>query len=196
MAPEQAAPPAETPIRRLAHFWLVDAPRRLNRPLPRVTDILVDGAWTAAWAPVAAFAPLAAFAVGLLAPLLWPGIDTVFSESLPFMMLVSMTALLSGPAGLMLWLGYSAGDLVLGTPANTFFRSGNPIFDLLVPLAARAIPLRLARCPGDDHPPCRTAAGLADRGQVAGKPQSPSRGSMQGSTPWSAGCSPLGGRRA
>ena len=107
MAPERAgAPPAETPIRRLAHFWLVDAPRRLNWPLPRVTDILVDGAWTAAWAPVAAFAPLAAFAVGLLAPLLWPGIDTVFSESLPFMMLVSMTALLSGPAGLILWLGY------------------------------------------------------------------------------------------
>jgi len=115
--------------------------------LPRVTDILVDGAWTAAWPPVAAFAPLAAFAVGLLAPLLWPGIDSVFSESLPFMMLVSMTALLSGPAGLMLWLGYIAGDLVLGTPANTFFRSGNPIFDLLVPLAARAIPYVLLAVP-------------------------------------------------
>src|SRR5262249_29121887 len=77
-------------------------------------DALADGTWTAVWPRVTAFAPLAAFAAGLLSPLFLPGMYLIYSESLWFMALVIAGAVLSGPVGVMLLVGYICGDLLGG----------------------------------------------------------------------------------
>src|SRR5439155_206630 len=86
--------------------------RQLAPWLPPPADALADGAWTAAWPGVAAVTPLVALALGFLAPLLLPGLLDVYTESLPFMLLLVAAAILSGPAGLGLLLGYVLGMLV------------------------------------------------------------------------------------
>src|SRR5439155_22699867 len=114
--------------------------RQLAPWLPPPADALADGAWTAAWPGVAAVTPLVALALGFLAPLLLPGLLDVYTESLPFMLLLVAAAILSGPAGLGLLLGYAVG-MLLAWPAvgtHTAHRHVAPLHLLLV-LGAQAI---------------------------------------------------------
>lgn len=95
----------------LTHIWSVRLPVWIDPWAQRLADAFADGTWTARWRRVSAFAPPIAFAVGLLFPVLWPWMNDVYTESLLFMMLVVAGALLSGPVGVMLLLGYVIGDL-------------------------------------------------------------------------------------
>jgi hypothetical protein len=52
--------------------------------------------------------------VGFLGALVWPGLEYSYTESLVFMMLVIVGALLSGPVGVMLLAGYGVGNLLFG----------------------------------------------------------------------------------
>ena len=99
---------------RLAKLWSLTIPRKLANRAPTVADSFRDGAWTAAWPPVAAFAPVAGLAVGFLASLVLPGLQYSYTESLVLMMLVIAGALLSGPVGVTLLIGYGAGNLLFG----------------------------------------------------------------------------------
>ena len=129
-APSPTTPPSELPeatrppaggtastdglTARLAKLWSLTIPRRLANRAPVLADSFRDGAWTAEWPPVAAFAPVGGLAVGFLASLLWPGLQYSYTESLVLMMLVIAGALLSGPVGVMLLIGYGAGNLLFG----------------------------------------------------------------------------------
>ena len=99
---------------RLAKLWSLTIPRRLSNRAPALADSFRDGAWTAFWPPLAAFAPVAALMVGFLGALVWPGLEYSYTESLAFMMLVIAGAILSGPVGVMLLVGYAVGNLLFG----------------------------------------------------------------------------------
>lgn len=150
---------------KLTHFWSVQLPKWLDPWTPMLGDALSDGSWTAVWRRVSGYAPLAALAVGFLTPWLWPGVDNVYSESLPFMMLVVAGAILSGPLGVMLLLGYVLGVLVGGTQARYDFfdypvrRSGSLLLShMLLAIPAVLLPQlgrRMAeqvRLPGSLNP--------------------------------------------
>ena len=62
-----------------------------------------------------------ALLIGFLTPLLWPGMRYVYSESLLFMMVVIAGAILSGPIGVMILLGYVLGILIWGSKAKYGF---------------------------------------------------------------------------
>ncbi|HEV8509653.1 MAG TPA: hypothetical protein VGQ48_04280 [Gemmatimonadales bacterium] len=96
----------------LAALWSVRLPRLLDPYAPTLADAFADGVWTAAWHGVASWAPVAALIAGLLAPSLWPGLgaDHLYVHSVPFLMLVIAAAILSGPVGVLLVLGYVLGD--------------------------------------------------------------------------------------
>jgi hypothetical protein len=98
--------------RRLVHLWSVRLPIWIDPWAVRLADAFADGAWTARWRKVSAFAPPIAFALGVFFPVLWPWMKDVYTESLLFMMIVVAGAILSGPVGVMLLLGYVLGDLV------------------------------------------------------------------------------------
>ena len=93
-------------------FWYVTVPVRLDPIAPAAADAFGDGAWLAGWRGVAAILPVAAFVLGLAAPIAWPGMPHVFSESIVFLALMLALALLSGTAGAMLLIGYACGDVV------------------------------------------------------------------------------------
>jgi hypothetical protein len=137
--PVSPAPRVQRSIGALGRFWLVEVPRRTHRFSPRLAFTFLDGAWTARWPAVAGFAPVAAFLVGFLAPLAWPGLEVVYTESLSLMAVVIAGAILSGPVGVMLWVGYAFGDLMFGESA----RAASP----LIRLASRLVPLVLLAVP-------------------------------------------------
>src|SRR5688500_1967197 len=107
----------------LVEFWSVRAPGLLDPWAPPLADAFADGSWMAVWRRVAAFAPLAAFGIGVLFPLLWPGMRDVYTESLIFLLLIFAASILSGTAGAMLCLGYILGDLA-GGPSGYYSYSG------------------------------------------------------------------------
>ncbi|MGZ8851261.1 MAG: hypothetical protein ACXW3E_13160 [Thermoanaerobaculia bacterium] len=104
------APPAA--MDRLNRSWYVTIPLALDPISPRAADAFSDGTWTAAWRATGALLPPIAFALGFLAPFVWPGMTQVFSESLVFLIIMIALSLLSGPAGVMLLLGYAFGDVL------------------------------------------------------------------------------------
>lgn len=126
----------------LTRLWCVRLPRALDPWAPPLADALADGAWTAAWPGVAALAPLAGLAVGFLAPLAWPGIKYVYSESLTFLMVVVGAAILSAPLGVGVLGGYIAGVAVFGTASAYPFASYplHRIGSLLIVYMLLAIP--------------------------------------------------------
>lgn len=111
----------------LTRLWCVRLPRALDPWAPPLADALADGAWTAAWPGVAALAPLAALAVGFLAPLAWPGIKYIYSESLTFLMLVVAAAILSAPLGVGLLAGYIGGVMVFGGASSYYAFAQAPL---------------------------------------------------------------------
>ncbi|HVG00608.1 MAG TPA: hypothetical protein VND68_12280 [Chloroflexia bacterium] len=124
--PPQPPPPMpspEAPDERLERFWYLKAPAWLDDWFPQVANALSDGAWTTAWRGVGAYAPLVGFALGLLCRFIFPQINSTFSESLIFMMIVIAVALLSGTMGTALLGGYIVEDLLVGNRAgiNTGF---------------------------------------------------------------------------
>jgi hypothetical protein len=132
----------------LTYFWSVTLPRWLDPFAPRIADAFADGTWTATSRSVAAFTPFIALAVGFLVPHLFPGMRDVFTESLLFMVLVIAGAILSGPIGVMMLIGYIAGVLVWGVPPRTapnypplhyFLRRGGSLLISYLLLAIPAI---------------------------------------------------------
>lgn len=103
---------ADTLDNRLIHLWTVRLPLWIDPLAARLADAFADGAWTARWRKLSAFAPPIAFGVGFLFPVLWPWMKDVYTESLLFLMIVVAGAILSGPVGVMLLLGYILGDAV------------------------------------------------------------------------------------
>lgn len=96
----------------LTRLWSVRLPRLADPWAPRLADAFADGVWTARRPMVSALAPPVAFLAGLFFSILWPGMKTVYTESLIFMTIVIAGAILSGPAGVMLMAGYVIGDFV------------------------------------------------------------------------------------
>jgi hypothetical protein len=147
--------------------FYVRLPRWFEPDMPLLADALADGAWTAAWQPVAAYAPLAALLLGLLPPLFGKSIPNVYADSLIFALFAVAGTILSGTVGVTLLVGYAFGACVI-----TLFRF-NPwsfaemltqgarllvcvtalaIPTLLVPRVARSflppMPQRIASWPG------------------------------------------------
>jgi hypothetical protein len=126
-------------------FWSGRIAGLVEPVIPSLADSLRDKAKWLTVGPVAAAAPWTALIVGFLTPLLWPGIRIVYSESLPFMILLTAIAFLSGQLGAPLWLGYIAGDLLTNSKGISLGSLGGRIiaYFLLAMLAWR-IPI-LAR---------------------------------------------------
>jgi hypothetical protein len=121
-APEDQSHSSDQRIEQLSQFWSVWLPNRVDPWSPQLADALSDGAWTAAWPAVTAFAPLLALVLGGLAPSSWAGIEYIYTESLLFMALIIAGAILSGPIGVMLFLGYVVVDFFSGkAPQEPFF---------------------------------------------------------------------------
>jgi hypothetical protein len=119
--PPPPTPPA-VPVQRpdkWEEWWTLKLPAWLDDWFPQAANALADGAWTAAWRGVAAVAPALAFAVGLLSRLIFRDLNAVFSESLVFIAIVIAGALLSGPVGAMLFVGYIVQDVALGNRVDT-----------------------------------------------------------------------------
>lgn len=119
--PESPPPEVPAPITRprirhdpLTKFWSVWLPRWLDPWAPRLADASADGAWTAVIPGLAAVLPLVAFYVGWSAARFWPelAIARSFTESPGFMAAVIVAGILSGPAGLMILLGFILQDFV------------------------------------------------------------------------------------
>jgi hypothetical protein len=70
----------------------------------------------AAWPHVADAGPPACFAAGLLLGWWHPGFGLAWSQSIPFMALVTVVGTLSGALGAFLVAGYAVGDLFLAHP--------------------------------------------------------------------------------
>lgn len=105
----------------LERLWSVQLPRTLDPWLSQAADALADGVWAAAWPRVAEFAPAVAFIVAFFAPLLWPGINQIYTESLLFVALIIAASILSGSSGLMILCGYILGDLLFGAARRVSF---------------------------------------------------------------------------
>ena len=138
---------------RLAKLWSLTIPRLLAKRMPALADTFRDGAWTAVWPPVAAFAPVAGLVVGFLAPLVWPGLDYSYTESLAFMMLVIAGAILSGPVGVMLLAGYGVGSLLFGETFANPFGYPNTLARLVTAWGGKLIVLALLAFPAMLLPP-------------------------------------------
>jgi len=146
---------------QLAQFWSVRVPRWLDPWAPRVADAFADGAWTATWSRgswVIALLPVVALVVGVFVPLSPSLLRYVYTESLFFMLLVVAGAILSGPAGVMLFAGYVLRMVLWGAPARYSFidsplgRGGGLLISyLLLAILAFRIPL-LARRMAEEVP--------------------------------------------
>ncbi|MCA1735476.1 MAG: hypothetical protein LC739_04990 [Actinobacteria bacterium] len=153
VTPESALPPASAPAStegltaRLAKLWSLTIPRRLANRAPALADSFRDSAWTAVWPPVAAFAPVAGLLVGFLAAFVWPGLEHSYTESLVFMMLVIAGAILSGPVGMMLLVGYGAGSLLFGETFTSPFGYPNTLTRLVTAWGGKLIVLALLAFP-------------------------------------------------
>jgi hypothetical protein len=66
------------------------------------------------WRRAVGLLPLAGLVLGLVAPLRWPGMEDVYTGSLPFMAAGIAGGILSGTFGLALLIGYVLGDLLNG----------------------------------------------------------------------------------
>ncbi len=148
--PMAAAPhePADRRTDGLVQLWSVTLPRRLEAWAPRLADALADGAWTAIWPRVTAYAPIVAFIGGFGVAIVLPltpgdygafsGVPRVWSELLPFMMVVIAVGVFSGAAGIGLLAGYVAGDVLwlaigamTGGWASWFVLNSNPLIAVL-----------------------------------------------------------------
>lgn len=105
----------------LVRLWSVTIPRRIESLAPRMADAFADGAWTAIWPRITAYAPIAAFIIGVAVVVLLPFVpasflpglyERVWSELLPFMMLVVAAGILLGTAGIGLLAGLVVGDVL------------------------------------------------------------------------------------
>ncbi|HEY0070099.1 MAG TPA: hypothetical protein VGE04_09055 [Chloroflexia bacterium] len=121
----QPQPSAQAPDERLERFWYVKAPAWLDDWFPQIAKAMSDGAWLAAWRGVGASAPVIGFALGLLCRFIFPQIQSGYSDSLVFMMVVIAVSLLSGTMGAAMLGGYVVQDLIAGNQAAIY---GRPAF--------------------------------------------------------------------
>jgi hypothetical protein len=115
--------------------WLFRAPQVLDPWVPGLADAVSDIAHLAPWRGVAGFAPILGLVVGILAPLFWPTMPNLYSESVTFMALAIGSAVFSGAIGLSLLVGYVVGDLARagGSVGQQFYAENarNPLDALL-----------------------------------------------------------------
>lgn len=104
--------------------WWVDIPAGLRRYSLLLAEAWSDGIYLTAWSLVSILAPLAALVIGLTEGVThWSLLinDTIssgqpaiaFTELLPLMVLTAAAGAISANLGLMLVLGYAAGDLLI-----------------------------------------------------------------------------------
>lgn len=153
--------------RRLVQIWSVHLPVWIDPWAVRLADAFADGAWTARWRKVSAFAPPIAFGVGFLFPVLWPWMKDVYTESLLFMMIVVAGAILSGPVGVMLLLGYVLGDLASVLFERGYGRgprlAGHFVSYMLLALPAVILPQLGHECPSRSPRSGRPSRSFATR---------------------------------
>jgi hypothetical protein len=125
--------------------------RQLRRFAPFIADALADGAWMAAWPRVAIVVPALALVVGLLAPRYWPGITFAswwsgsYLYSVSFMVAATAVAILSGAAGVMLFIGYVVGSLFLSNSPFNDYPMNYIAYDPLWGQAALVLPRHVGR---------------------------------------------------
>lgn len=117
---------APTLAEKLSLSWAVRLPKWLDAWSSQLAYTMTDGVWTLAWPKLAAFAPVGAFAVGVFSAVASPGWDFVYTESLPFLAMTIAGAILSGPVGIMLVVGFGVGDFVFAHPDLGIFALGDP----------------------------------------------------------------------
>jgi hypothetical protein len=100
----------------LSRLWAVTLPKWLDPWAPQLALSMGDGVWVVAWPKVTPFTPVAALGVGLLSALVSPGWHFVYTESLPFLAFIITGAILSGPIGIMLVVGFAIGNFFLARP--------------------------------------------------------------------------------
>jgi hypothetical protein len=162
--PASAAPVSRGSRRadQLTRLWSVTIPRRIESWAPRIADAFADGAWTAIWPRITAYAPIAAFIVGFAVAVLLPFVpasflpglyERVWSELLPFMMLVVAAGILLGTAGLGLLAGLVVGDVLrlpiayVGGWTNWYSLSDNPLVAILMVAGSALITYLLLAVP-------------------------------------------------
>lgn len=142
-------------VEYLVSFWSFRMPSVFERWSPDIADAFADGNWIAnRYLYIAAYAPIAAVIFGFLAPFLWPGMQTVYSESLTFVATVVVGGILSGSVGVMLLIGYVIGDLLSGAREMSLGGLGGQIISyMLLSLPAVKIPALIRRFAENDKLP-------------------------------------------
>lgn len=147
----------------LTRLWSVSIPRRIESWAPRIADAFADGAWTAIWPRVTAYAPVAGLIIGFLVAVLLPlvPIDVsdeqmprVWSELLPFIMLVIAAGILQGTVGIGLLAGYVVGDVLrlgvtgaLGGWSTWWYLGTNPLLAIVLLVSSALITYLLLAIP-------------------------------------------------
>ena len=93
-------------------LW-VDLSIRAQRISNGLTDILLDGLYLSTFPVVGEILSPLILLAGFLAGFLHPGFKTVFSESLPFMIVAGSIGILSARLGLLFVSGFAIGDFFL-----------------------------------------------------------------------------------
>ncbi len=162
-SPATVTAQAAGPTTLLDGYW-VGIAAFLRRFSLILSESWYDGIYLTTWPPIAWLAPLVALLLGLaegathwtftLGQNLAPGQVVIFSQLLPFMVLVALVSALSTNLGLLLTLGFAIGDFVIAGPQLFFVPVGaqdNPLLTfayLRVPmLISYALLLLLAVTP-------------------------------------------------
>lgn len=163
-----ASAAGSTPSQRadeLTRFWSITVPRRMESFAPRLADAFADGAWTAIWPKVSGYAPVAGLIIGFLVAVLLPLVPIVvstgyeqtprvWSELLPFIMLVIAAGILQGSVGIGLVAGYVVGDVlrlavtgVLGQWSTWSYLGSNPLLAMVLLVSSALITYLLLAIP-------------------------------------------------
>ncbi len=100
-------------VERWVELWWVQLPARIRRASALLGTALTDGLYLLQWPPVAAFLPPLALVGSLLFGAFHFGARDTFTQSLVFMALVTVAAVASAHLGVLAWVGYGLGDLLL-----------------------------------------------------------------------------------
>lgn len=101
-------------MQSLAELLWLRLPRVVAARLPLIGEMLGDGGWLRAWAPLAVAAPALALALGLVIGLGHAPSAEIFADSIPLFAALTAVSLLGAGLGAAAWLGYVMGDLLYG----------------------------------------------------------------------------------
>lgn len=110
-------------------LW-VDLPLKAQRISNTLTDVLLDGLYLSVFSVIGVIVTPLVLILGFLAGIFHPGFKTVFSESLPFMIVAGSVGMLSARLGLFFVFGFALGDFFLAPHAASYSLHG-PIRNFL-----------------------------------------------------------------